>query len=307
MTFGERIAQLRDDRGMTVRQVARLAGMSPSSLIRIEREGQEPTRKAVLALSRALGCHPMLLLDPDDDAPDGSDHPLDRNAEQLLHAFASLTASQKSLVMSFVQELVNANAPAPDTSVRSPEPGTPAQHSEADPRHYVQGWHRETALASLDARGKLRHTAGAQFSKPFEPIRRGDVVWIVYVEDGHLHLIGRLTVASHRDYPSRFRALDRPHDVIFKQREARRALKDDDLWVAPEHLLAKPRTAKPLRDSGRIPMEAVKTLGFRTTAGTTDVKLDDGKIAAQAFRRVRLLAPGSEQVFEDIWSGSAST
>jgi hypothetical protein len=207
--------------------------------------------------------------------------------------------------MSFVQELVNVN-PGPDPAGWPAEREALAQPPGAAPRHYVQGWHRETAIGALDAPDKLRHTAGAQFSKPFKPIRRGDIVWIVYVDDGRLHLIGRLAVASHQDYPSRFRALDRPEDVIFNEREARRALNTDDLWFAPEHLLAIPETEEPLRDSGPLPMSDVKALRFSTTAGTTPVKLASDEVAAQAFRRVRLLAPGSEQSFEDNWSRSTS-
>ncbi len=248
----------------------------------------------------------MLLLDPDAGAPTGSSQPLDRDAERLLHAYTSLTPSQRSLVMSFVQELVNVN-PGPDPGGRPAEREVLAQPAGAAAQHYVQGWHRETVIAALDAPGKLRHIAGAQFSKPFKPIRRGDVVWIVYVDDGRLHLIGRLTVASHRDYLSRFRALDRPENVIFKEREARRALNTDDLWFAPEHLLAIPESEEPLRDSGPLPISDVKALRFSTTAGTTPVKLANDKVAAQAFRRVRFLAPGSEQLFEDIWSRSTST
>jgi hypothetical protein len=81
-------------------------------------------------------------------------------------------------------------------------------------------------------------------------------------------------------------------------------LRSRDVWVAPEHLLARHGDAERLQDL-LVPRETVRRLKFRTSAGTSDVSMTrGGAVAGQAFRSVRLLTPASAELLERLWASS---
>lgn len=164
------------------------------------------------------------------------------------------------------------------------------------PKHFVQGWMQETVE---DNQGRLENTAGDQFrDRSFEPVEPGDVVWIVYVDEGDLHLYGRMVVAARRDHGF----TNDPDGVILSQREAKDLWSNNDIWEATGYLLAKPGTEKAFHDI-KVPLNVVKKLRFQTASGETQVAFDRRqKVSGQAFRRVRLLTPTSAQEFDRLWS-----
>lgn len=305
--IGSRITAARSAHALTVRQTARAAGVSPSSLARIEADEVSPTLTTLFYLATALDLDPATLVADEQPAvePLATVPPLDPEAMQLLRSFRALPAARRALVLALVAELAQPDAAdLGDLWPQPQRPGVPEPQRET--RHYVQGWDRRTAAAHLEYGFELAHTAGAQFSKPFEPIRRGDIIWVVYVQRGVLRLVGRLVVASRRDYARNLRSRRRLDEVIFTQREAEDALGESDLWQAPQHLLAQPGTAAPARDIP-VRLAAVRRLRFATTAGESGVKIEEGNgVSGQAFRSVRLLTAGSAEHVERIWhAGSA--
>jgi hypothetical protein len=182
----------------------------------------------------------------------------------------------------------------------------PERKEQSDaPAHYVQGWDRRTAHDHLQWGHGFGHTAGGQFSKPYQPIQAGDVLWVVFVDDGTLHLIGRLEVAGRKEYGKRPEPWASDGGVIFTQREAEKILGTRDVWPAPEHLLARKGTETSFRDVA-IPDRMVKRLEFTTGSGAiTKVKFGpSGRLSGQAFRSVRLLTPRAAAEFEDLWKSS---
>jgi transcriptional regulator with XRE-family HTH domain len=55
MTFGERLRRLRDAAGFSQEGLARAAGLSTSTVAKIEQRGIDPSWTTVQALARALG------------------------------------------------------------------------------------------------------------------------------------------------------------------------------------------------------------------------------------------------------------
>ncbi len=262
-----------------------------------------PTLTTLFHLATALDLDPALLVTDEYPAVEAlaTVPALEPEAEQLLRGFRALPAARQALVLALVTELAQPGAEDLGDLWPQPQgPGVPEPQIEV--RHYVQGWARRTAAAHLDRGGVLGHTAGAQFSKPFAPIRRGDTVWVVYVQRGVLRLVGRMLVASRRDYARSLRSGRRLDEVIFTQREAEDALGESGIWPAPEHLLAQPGTAAPTRDIP-VPLAAVRRLRFATTAGESGAKIEQGGgVSGQAFRSIRILAADSAEQVERIWN-----
>ena len=58
-TFGERVRELRTERKITLRSFAKMIGVSPTYLSKMERdEDKPPSEKKVLAIAKALGQDP---------------------------------------------------------------------------------------------------------------------------------------------------------------------------------------------------------------------------------------------------------
>lgn len=286
---------------MTMREVARNAKTSLSSLTRIEAGQVSPNVNTIERLANALGVEPAELLAVSGrEATSPGNAVRDRKEEQLLAAFRGLDLDQRRLVLAMSEELARLT----HLSLNREEPVAAAAPAPAtgDSRHYVQGWDRATVSdSSAGGNRKLTHTAGGQFSKPFEPIRPGDVMWIVFVDAGELKLVGRLVVAARRDFASDVRARRDSDEVLFTQREVERILKSRDVWPAPEHLLSK--RGEPLRANLAVPRDLVSKLTFSTSAGISEVaRTATGGVAGQAFRSVRLLTPESGELLERLWA-----
>jgi transcriptional regulator with XRE-family HTH domain len=61
--IGSQLKQLRDERFLSHRELARLAGVSPTTVLSIERNETEPQRRTVRKLASALGVEPSKLVE----------------------------------------------------------------------------------------------------------------------------------------------------------------------------------------------------------------------------------------------------
>jgi len=69
MGIGERIRQLRKERGLKQKELATAAGMAPNSLYLIENSSRTPSATTVERLAEALGCGPGALFPRGPQAP----------------------------------------------------------------------------------------------------------------------------------------------------------------------------------------------------------------------------------------------
>ena len=61
--IGSQLKQLRDERFLSHRELARLAGVSPTTVLSIERNETEPQRRTIRKLASALGVEPSKLVE----------------------------------------------------------------------------------------------------------------------------------------------------------------------------------------------------------------------------------------------------
>ena len=61
--IGGQLKQLRDERFLSHRELARLAGVSPTTVLSIERNETEPQRRTIRKLASALGVEPSKLVE----------------------------------------------------------------------------------------------------------------------------------------------------------------------------------------------------------------------------------------------------
>ncbi len=59
---GDRLKQLRDERFLSHRELARLAGVSPTTVLSVEKNETEPQRRTIRKLAAALGVEPSELV-----------------------------------------------------------------------------------------------------------------------------------------------------------------------------------------------------------------------------------------------------
>ena len=63
---GERLRELREERFLSHRELAQAAGVSPTTVLTLERnEGVEPQRRTIRKLAKALGVDPHELVKPE--------------------------------------------------------------------------------------------------------------------------------------------------------------------------------------------------------------------------------------------------
>ena len=93
-----KLKELRAQRGLTVRQLAESAGMSPSHYSEIENGKKKINERSMELISRALGIRPIQLIST------GS------RTERLVQDFQSLPDKDKELVLQFVQRMLPAEA-----------------------------------------------------------------------------------------------------------------------------------------------------------------------------------------------------
>ncbi len=146
--------------------------------------------------------------------------------------------------------------------------------------HYWEGNTCDAMFADELDGEMLNHTAGKLFTQ--RGVGPGDKVYVVNNLRGNLVLIGRLEV-----------------DKIVSQAEAERLLGDNNLWDAPEHVIAKPGTATPMRFQRIVPIELTKQLMFQGAKGFEPPKFEqDDRLDRQTLRGVRRLSDGSARLLE---------
>ena len=61
--IGSQLKHLRDERFLSHRELARLAGVSPTTVLSIERDETQPQRRTIRKLASALGVEPSKLVE----------------------------------------------------------------------------------------------------------------------------------------------------------------------------------------------------------------------------------------------------
>jgi transcriptional regulator with XRE-family HTH domain len=61
--IGSQLKRLRDERFLSHRELARLAGVSPTTVLSIEKNETEPQRRTIRKLASALGVEPSELVE----------------------------------------------------------------------------------------------------------------------------------------------------------------------------------------------------------------------------------------------------
>jgi len=147
--------------------------------------------------------------------------------------------------------------------------------------HYWEGKTCDAMFADGCEGDLLDHTAGKLFIQ--RGVGPGDKVYVVNNLKGDLVLIGRLEV-----------------EKIVSQVEAERLL-GPDVWVAPEHVIAKPGSPTPKRFERRVPMELTKQLLFQGAKGFESPKFEsEHRLDRQTLRGVRRLSDGSARLLESL-------
>ena len=63
---GERLRELREELFLSHRELAKAAGVSPTTVLSLERNEVEPQRRTIRKLARALGVDPHELVKPEE-------------------------------------------------------------------------------------------------------------------------------------------------------------------------------------------------------------------------------------------------
>jgi hypothetical protein len=147
-------------------------------------------------------------------------------------------------------------------------------------RYFTHYW--QNSAKEFNKRGRpLDYALGSMFIS--RGVRLGDVIFVVTVENGILHLIGRMVVGG---------IVDRIFAVRLRGR--------DDLWDSPECVIARKRTASPMRFDRVLPIRWVKRLRFKGSRGTVALLMRQEKLDRQTLRGVRELTKKSAEILEGV-------
>ncbi len=139
-------------------------------------------------------------------------------------------------------------------------------------RFYTQSWQYSEARKEPEGE-PLAHAAGSRFRS--RGITPGDVVYIVAVHEGKLHVLGKMAVG----------------EIVTKD-EARRILGAEP-YDAPEHLIAGSCTPVQLRE---VPPEVTRQLRFVSRSGSDVLTFrEDGSLDPQTMRGIRELTGESSE------------
>jgi hypothetical protein len=152
-------------------------------------------------------------------------------------------------------------------------------------RYFTNYWTNKTWDYNVgrmlnDSEKKLRHTASNTFRK--QGVSEGDSLYIITVKRGQLLVLCNLTVSEMCGYE-----------------EAVRLLKNEDLWAAEDHVLAK--TPAFIRRSFEVPVPLTITqqLRFRSYPENKSLRfVEPGILDQQTLRGVRELDYGSAQLLD---------
>ncbi|BCV20346.1 helix-turn-helix domain-containing protein [Moorella sp. Hama-1] len=98
MDVGKRIKQLREAAGLSMNQLARLAGVGQSTLSYIEMGQKNPTVDTLLLICKGLGVTPIEFFD-------GYQFNIPPDLRQLLREAESLTPSQRKKLVEFIRSM----------------------------------------------------------------------------------------------------------------------------------------------------------------------------------------------------------
>jgi hypothetical protein len=127
---------------------------------------------------------------------------------------------------------------------------------------------------------KFDHTAGNMFRK--RGVAAGDVVYVVSLIKGTIHIIGRMVV-----------------NKIVDQAEAERE-RGPDLWEADDQILAKQPSSR-LRFDVVVPAERLNELEFVNKKGTLPLAYNrHGGVDQQTLRGLRELTASTAGLFDSL-------
>ena len=147
---------------------------------------------------------------------------------------------------------------------------------------YLQTW-TDGAQAALKRQGEvLEYAASNQY--PRIGLARGDFLYIGFLEDGYLHLIGRMRVAEIID---RATALKR---------------RGSETWDSEWFAVADPKQSGRVLRSRDVPLTIVRRLEFeRATGARTRLHPDPtGRLDGKALQAIRRLTPESAELLGNL-------
>lgn len=163
------------------------------------------------------------------------------------------------------------------------------------PRYWTHYWKNRTWHAEARhprAEGDtLDHLAGNEFEK--RGVEPGDIVYVVTVLKGHLHVLGRMEV-----------------DALVTQEQAEKVLQTDDLWEAGLHCIAKPGASLRRFDGPCVTQSDAESLLFEGRLGPQSLVIhDDGRLDQQTLRSLRELTPQSAMILDRyvVWPAGQIT
>jgi transcriptional regulator with XRE-family HTH domain len=109
-TFGQRLKERRKELGLTQKDIGKRAGVTHAAISQWEKEDSSPTGANLFALSKALKCDPVWLIEGKESneppAP-SSTRDLDPREEELLDLFAFLSEESKQVFMTQLRKEVD--------------------------------------------------------------------------------------------------------------------------------------------------------------------------------------------------------
>ena len=143
---------------------------------------------------------------------------------------------------------------------------------------YLQTW-ADGGQAALERQGEqLEYAASNQY--PRIGLCAGDVLYIGYLEERLLHLIGRMTVAE-----------------VINRNEARRR-RGDQIWKSDWYAVADPNATGRILRNRSVPLAVVRQLHFLRRSGETTTLNPDslGRLDGRALQAIRRLTPKSAEL-----------
>lgn len=154
--------------------------------------------------------------------------------------------------------------------------------------YFTHYWKGQTASSHerdsvLTATG-FSHTASANLCRA--GVESGDVVYGITYSAGQLFVIGRMTVQK-----------------VVDQQEADVLLPSIDLWVAPDHAVAKRGSyTRPLMFDRVLPEREARRIRFVDSAGMPEAPFigEDGRVYFQTYRNVRQITEPTAAMFDKV-------
>jgi hypothetical protein len=151
---------------------------------------------------------------------------------------------------------------------------------------YLQTW-TDGATGALERAGDpIEHAASDQYQRMGVDV--GDVLYIAYLDDRHLHLLGRLQVAE------------------MLTEEQVRQMWGDDVWEAKYHAVG-PASDRALFDV-RVPADVLTALEFvRADGRLTTLEIGpDETVSGQALQSIRRLTQASAALLDEVLEDSST-